>query len=488
VPTDVRLVFAPFELDPARRRLTASGEPVAISERYLDVLLLLVARAGQIISKDDLLQVAWKDVAVGDNSLEQAISGLRRLLGAHPSGVAYIETVPRRGYRFGVPVTRMARRESDAELDALLAPHRAFIEGRVALETLEAGRVAHAREIFESVLRSAPDHASAHVGLANACVMQFEMTRADPAPDAVALALATDHAREACRLDPRSGEAWATLGFVLDRTGNRLDARAASRHAVTLEPDNWRHHFRLSYVSWGEERLGAAHRTLALLPGFPLAHWLAATVHVARQALDEAERELAAGLAPEADRSTGGSRFSPVALHWLLGLIRLARGDEPRALEEFERELSFESAGQLYARECVGNTWYAIGALRLRQGRPADASAAFARAIERVATHPMARVGLVAAGSLDPIAPAQAAIGAGEPALRASSVDAAMWQAARLVVAGAHTEAARIAGEALAAAPAGNAAWLLPIEPLLHVAAHPDIWARALARLRNRAA
>ena len=184
MPAGARFVFEPFELDAARRRLTVSGEPVAISERQLDVLLLLVARAGQIVSKDDLLQAGWNDVAVGDNSLEQAISSLRRLLATHPEGVTYIETVPRRGYRFGVAVTRIAPRESDAGLDSLLAPHRAFIEGRAALETLEGDRVARAREVFEEALRAAPDHASAHVGLANACVMQFEMTRADPAPDA----------------------------------------------------------------------------------------------------------------------------------------------------------------------------------------------------------------------------------------------------------------------------------------------------------------
>ena len=397
-----------------------------ISERQLDVLLLLVARAGQIISKDDLLQAGWKDVAVGDNSVEQAISSLRRLLGAHPSGVAYIETVPRRGYKFAVDVVRMAARESDARLDALLAPHRAFIEGRAALETLEADRVGRAREVFEDALRSAPEYASAHVGLANACVMQFEMTRADPAPDAAALALSAHHAREACRLDPQSGEAWATLGFVLDRTGDRLEARAASNRAVMLEPDNWRHYVRLSYVSWGEERLRAAHRALTLLPDFPLAHWLAATVHVARQVLTEAERELVAGL-PHAGHPMGGSRFSAVALHWMLGLIHLARGDEARALEELECELSFESAGQLYARECAANTWYAIGALRLRQGRSADARAAFARAIERVATHPMARAGLVAAGALDPdAATGQIDTGTGQPGRGAHSVDAAV--------------------------------------------------------------
>jgi DNA-binding winged helix-turn-helix (wHTH) protein len=502
-----RLVFGPFELDPPRRRLTASGEPVAISERQLEILLLLVARAGEVISKDDLLQAGWKDVAVGDNSLEQAVSGLRRLLGTPPSGGAYIETVPRRGYRFGVAVTRMARRETDAALNALLAPHRAFIEGRAALETLEGDGVARAREVFESALRGAPDYASAHVGLANAYVMQFEMTRADPAPDAAALGRATHHAREACRLDPQSGEAWATLGFVLDRTGEHLDARAASKHAVMLEADNWRHHFRLSYASWGEERLRAAHQTLSLLPGFPLAHWLAATVHVARQVLSEAERELAAAVAPQAGQPVSGARFGAVALHWLLGLIHLARGDEARALEEFERELSFENSGQLYARECAANTWYAIGALRLRQRRPADASTAFGRALERVPMHAMARVGLAAAGSINPIAPPDVdtgprprvpvrgpglrpGTGAGSPYVPLS-VDAAIVQAAQLVVAGAHdahTTAARLLGEALASAAPGNAGWLLPLEPLLHVTAHQEIWARTLTHLRNRAA
>ena len=160
----VRFIFGRFELDPTRRRLISSGEPVAISDRQLDVLLVLVARAGQIVSKEDLLQAGWKDVAVGDNSLEQAISILRRVLGAHPSGAPYIETLARRGYRFGVAVSRQAARESDAGLDALLAPHRAFIEGRAALESLEVDAIARARDVFEGAVRNVPDHASAHVG------------------------------------------------------------------------------------------------------------------------------------------------------------------------------------------------------------------------------------------------------------------------------------------------------------------------------------
>lgn len=486
MPSGLRFAFSQFELDLPRRRLTAAGEPLAVSDRQLDILALLVARAGQIVPKDDLLQAGWKDVAVGDNSLEQAISSLRRVLGARSDGAGYIETVPRRGYRFAVAVTPIVARESDETLDSLLAPHRAFVEGRALLESLEADRVRRARIVFEQALRSAPDYASAHIGLANACAMQFEMTRADPARDEAALAQASRHAREACRLDPQAAEAWATLGFVLERGGEQLDARAASKRAVALEPDNWRHHFRLAYVSWGEERLRAAHQTLALLPHFPLAHWLAATVHVARQVFDEAERELDAGLASQAGDPTTGARFNPVALYWLRGLLRLSRGDDSNAFDDFERELASEHAGQLYARECAANTWYAIGALQLRRGRKEEACAAFTRATARVALHPMAHVALAAAGLLDHASSAPAPSFASGRSI--PLVEAAMAQAAQRVLAGDHDSAGRVLADALANAPPGNAGWTVPIEPLLQVARNPAAWTLALARLRNRAA
>ena len=263
-----------------------------------------------------------------------ACSGPRRTEGriSRPS--------PGRDIVSSAAVSQIAERASDDALEKLLAPHRAWVEGRAALETLERDQIVRARRVFEGVLEHEPAHAPAHVGLANACIMQFEMTRADERPDMVALEAATRHSREACRLAPEYGEAWATLGFVLDRTGRHLDALAASRRAVALEPDNWRHHFRLAYVGWGEERLRAAHRTLALLPGFAQAHWLIATVHVARHALAEAERELAAGIASQPSHTGGTSRFSAVALHWLRGLIHLARDENEAALDAFERELA----------------------------------------------------------------------------------------------------------------------------------------------------
>ena len=479
-------MFGPFELDADTRRLSSNGAQVTVSPRQFDLLHLMVARAGQVLSKDALIDAAWAGVAVTDNSLEQAISALRRLLSAD-DGVAYIETQARRGYRFTGDVQRRDRRQPDDALEALLAPHRAWIEGRAALETLERSQIVHARAVFEHVIAQVPDQASAHVGLANAGVMQFEMTRSELAPDTAALTLAAEHAREACRLDPRYGEAWATLGFVLDRTGHRADALAASRMAVSLESDNWRHHVRLAYVTWGEERLREAKRALSLLPGNPLAHWLAATVHVARQALDDAERELTSGIAAQASQAAS-ARFSAVALHWLLGLVLLARGDEQGALEHFERELANEQTGQLYARECCANAWYAIGAVRMRQGDTVSAAAAFTETIARVPLHPPARAALAVVGgvggrrvgSLDPTMSADLAL------RRQASPEVALAQAVLSVLLGDVPGAALAVDERLGGFPEGSALWTLPVDPILR-ACGDERWASPLSHLRNRA-
>jgi DNA-binding winged helix-turn-helix (wHTH) protein len=476
--------FGPFELDGRARRLRRGREHIPLSDRYLSVLLHLAAHAGAVVAKDDLVTAGWGDVAVTPNSLEQAMSALRRVLGSNAEGQPYVETVPRQGYRLQTAVVRTVAPESDQSIEALLTPHRALIDGRAALETLEREKILRAREVFAKAVAIAPDQAAVHVGLANACALQFEMTRADEERDTDAIREAAQHAREACRLDQQYGEAWATLGFVLERAGNHTDALAASRRAIALEPDNWRHHFRLSSIGWGEERLQGARRTLALLPGLSLAHWLAATVLVARQRLDDAAHELLAGIAGETDRGAE-SRFSGVALHWLLGLIYLARGNESQAIDEFERELVTEPSGHLYARECCANTWYAIGALHLRQRRTSEASTAFRRAIERIPKHPMARLGLALTARVPEWLPAPADTSAPGGS---GSVDAVLCSAAWHVSRGAHADAADVVEKALTTAALGNAAWLLPIEPLINVGAAPDAWTTAVAHLRARAA
>ena len=467
------LAFGPYVLDTGARRLTRDGVEVSLGSRHLDLLNCFTAHPGELLPKDTLIEAAWRDVAVTSHSLDQAIHELRKLL-TLPGGGPCIETRARRGYRFVAMVERVERRESKEAIEQMLQRHLAWVEGRAALETLECGAIGRARDAFAAVVKRAPSHAAAHVGLANACVLQFEMTRTDAAPDTAALSLAHHHAREACELDARNGEAWATYGFVLERTGQRERALAAARRSIELEPDNWRHHLRLSAASWGEERLREARRTLARLPGLAMAHWLAATVFIARQALDEAERELAAGVADSPDGAH--QRYSFVGLHWLIGLIALAAGDSARALESFERESGQEQSGHLYARECAANTWYAIGATRHREGDTDGARAGFHECLRRVPAHPMERAAL----GMEPV-----------PSIGRSPVDAAIAEAVACASGddwrGCDVEAVKIE-RAMAQAAVGSAGWLLPIEPMLNVSARPEAWRRALARLRSCAA
>ena len=482
--------FGDFTFDARRKRLVRGDQQVELPEHQLDVLGHLVAHAGEIVSKDELIQAAWGGVAVTDNSLEQAISGLRRALGDKSRAPQMIQTVARRGYRFAAEVTRAEARTSDAELDALMEPYRALVEGRAALETLERDAVLHAQQALRHVVERAPDYAPAHRALANACIMHFEATRVDETSDHEALTRAGEHAREACRLDAQSGEAWATLALVHYRSGSAVQAIAAARRAVMLESDNWRHHMRLAYVGWGEERLRAAQKALALFPGFALARFLSGTVYVARQAFDLAEQELRAGAAAQ-DAQQGSHVFSSVGSHWLLGLVRLARGDEQDALAAFRRELAFEACGQLYGRECAANTWYAIGVVHLRQGRPHEATDAFEQALRRVPGHVLAMIGLLAAHDAPPHAASlqeNVTRRISQLAHAGLNVDAAVARAALLAISGAAEDGAPLLDEALSHASPGSAGWTIPVDPLLNVTTREQAFALVLARLRTRAA
>src|SRR5204863_6289451 len=112
----------------------------------------------------NLFEGVWHDVAVGDNSIVQAIAALRKTLGNQESGLPYIETAARRGYRFLAPVERKQAPKTPIAFDAVLRPHRVFIDGRAALETLDREGVARAREAFHEALRAAPDLLAAHIG------------------------------------------------------------------------------------------------------------------------------------------------------------------------------------------------------------------------------------------------------------------------------------------------------------------------------------
>ncbi len=104
--------FGRFRLKVAERVLLREGEPVPLTPKVFDILLTLVENGGQLVAKDDLMRRVWPNTFVEEGNLTQNISLLRKALGETPGGVQFIETVPRRGYRFVAEITETGGDES----------------------------------------------------------------------------------------------------------------------------------------------------------------------------------------------------------------------------------------------------------------------------------------------------------------------------------------------------------------------------------------
>jgi DNA-binding winged helix-turn-helix (wHTH) protein/pimeloyl-ACP methyl ester carboxylesterase len=98
--------FGPFELNVREHLLLRDGSAIPLRGKLFDTLRVLVENAGRLVTKEELLQAVWPDTAVEENNLNHSISLVRRTLGEPATGQAYIQTVPRIGYRFVAPVVR----------------------------------------------------------------------------------------------------------------------------------------------------------------------------------------------------------------------------------------------------------------------------------------------------------------------------------------------------------------------------------------------
>ena len=109
--------FGSFTLDAETGALLCNGEPSLLGRRGAALLRLLLERAASPVSKDALIEVAWPGLAVEDSNLTVQIAALRRAL-EQDGGGGWIETLPRRGYRYiGPPVTR-----ADTSVDETTRP------------------------------------------------------------------------------------------------------------------------------------------------------------------------------------------------------------------------------------------------------------------------------------------------------------------------------------------------------------------------------
>ena len=500
--------FGPFHLDTTAYRLTRDGTVVDASPRQLDLLAYFASRPAQLVTRDELFQTLWPDVTVTDNALTQLVSELRRTLGDPSMSPRYVQTVARRGYRFVASVARAEthdassstpqRSHETSNLDAL----RAATEGRLKLEALDPAEVEAAIESFDRAIALDPAFAAAYVGRANARFWKYEQTKYGYRPDAALLAAGIHDARHGIVLAPDYAEAHATLAYLLTATGRSDESCTAARAAITLEPQQWRHHFRLGHASWGETRLDALRRCLQLYPSFPFAHFQMAMVYVAREDLDTAAQVISEGVAVlecgcfalQLAREIGERAIDVVT----------EKTDRPRKpVKAAGRKPSARRASHLSMRRSfllLPST--AAGCALARAGHAEQADADFRQALAANREQARAHLGLA---DLAGVA-AQATTGQGgevgdslathlDQAHHAitqlqrggRTVEAALMTAGAASIEGRPEDACAALERMLTEAPVGAAGWSIPIEPLLERLRSAPAFGQVLRHLARRA-
>src|SRR5947207_10806890 len=96
--------FDDFRVDTGQFLLMKGGQPTAITPTVFRILLALLERPGQIVTKDQLIKFVWPDSFVEEGNLNRNVSTLRKALEEKPCDHRYIETIPKTGYRFVAPV------------------------------------------------------------------------------------------------------------------------------------------------------------------------------------------------------------------------------------------------------------------------------------------------------------------------------------------------------------------------------------------------
>jgi len=130
LPTKRFYRFGSFRLDPDTRVLLRDGDVVRLPPKAIDTLLVLLQSAGQPVGKEALIQAVWPDTFVEENNLAHHVSVLRRTLGNGEGGRAYIETIPKRGYRFVGEVKEATDDAGDVAERAPAEPSRALTGSR----------------------------------------------------------------------------------------------------------------------------------------------------------------------------------------------------------------------------------------------------------------------------------------------------------------------------------------------------------------------
>jgi DNA-binding winged helix-turn-helix (wHTH) protein/Tfp pilus assembly protein PilF len=295
-------VAGEWTVAPSRNLLLRGGEQVRVEPRVMDVLVHLAERAGEVVSREELVERVWEGRYVTDDVLTVTIYALRKALGDQARRPRYLETVSRRGYRWIAPAGAIAvparpdaphaRRASRWTAAAALAAlavagaagtlivprrsrhvptpesHEAYVKGRYFLDQRSIRGWRQALEHFERAVALDPRSPAAHAGLADAYAAMSDFGVATPAE---MRPRAMKAAGEALALDPQSAEGHEALGraqFLFD--WDFATAERSLGRALALDADHMPAHQAMAWLMSAQGRHAeaavAARRALQLDP------------------------------------------------------------------------------------------------------------------------------------------------------------------------------------------------------------------------------
>ena len=138
--------FGPFVLDVADRSLKRDGIPIPLTPKIFELLVALVENPGRLVEKDALLRRVWPDVAVEEGNLTKGVFMLRQVFETE-GGQTYIETVPKRGYRFTAPVS-VGQEQPASAVSPMPSPQTAAPENSIAVMPFTDMSAARDHEYF----------------------------------------------------------------------------------------------------------------------------------------------------------------------------------------------------------------------------------------------------------------------------------------------------------------------------------------------------
>lgn len=322
--------FANFRLDLIERCLLRDGIPIPLAGKVFETLRVLVEHGGRLAEKKRVMQEVWADTFVDESNLSQNVFTLRKVFGE--DGRRFIETVPRRGYRFVASVRELHDNYEPGSDAAVNRAHNFYLKGRYFWNKRTEAGLKKALEHFRRALNVDPLYALAYAGLADCYIMLCEyglLASEDSYRNGKAAAL------KALELDESLAEAHASLGLISMLYDWDLDAaekyfkRALELNHNYATAHQW-YAVHLAVSERFDEAFAQIRQAQELDPLSPIINVNVARIHYFARQYDEALRCCRTILETE---PTFG------VAHKIMGLAYQQKGMSSEALASLQRAL-----------------------------------------------------------------------------------------------------------------------------------------------------